>query len=308
MLNPRSFAVFRELSRTIIDDGVELVHILLNPEDVWFALLANLLRTIPVVSTIIVPQYNVGDFPPALIEWMINKLATLGSDQVIVNGADQVELMQRSYWTPANRLNYVPLSLHTRATKWRGKSVAEEPGTILFFGAARLRKGLEYLIRAQPLISRQVPYARILISAHGEDLPRCLQMIQDKSKFEIHEGFVAGDIMANYFQRASLVALPYLTASTSGVLMTAYSYAKPVVSTRVGCLPEYVEEGRTGLLVPPSNVEQLADAIVRLLLDDALRHRMGENALRWIEEKQKSITAQTLEVYDKAMHDKGRAI
>ncbi len=78
-------------------------------------------------------------------------------------------------------------------------------------------------------------------------------MIEDESKFEIHEGYVSGERMAALFQRASLVVLPYLSASTSGVLMTAYSFGKPVVATKVGCLPEYVEDNITGLLVDPAN-------------------------------------------------------
>jgi glycosyltransferase involved in cell wall biosynthesis len=91
--------------------------------------------------------------------------------------------------------------------------------------------------------------------------------------------------------------------------MTAYAFGKPVVATRAGNLPEYVQDGVTGLLVPPANVEQLAEAIVRLLSDDALRRRMGENATRWMhgELSPKNIARQTLEAYEKAirMHYSG---
>jgi glycosyltransferase involved in cell wall biosynthesis len=301
MRNLRSLALFRKLSRTMHDDGVDLVHILLNPEEIWFAILACLLHDLPVVTTMIVPSANVGEHLPAFVTWAIHKLAVYGSDIVVVNGADQVELVQRLYGVPPDRIAYVPLSLHARTVKWRTETVAEEPGTILFFGAARRRKGLEYLVRAQTLITRQVPHARILISAHGEDLDRCRQMIVDDDAFEIHEGFVPGDVMAAFFQRASLVALPYLSASTSGILMTAFTFGKPVVATRVGCLPEYVEEGVTGLLVAPADIEQMATAIVRLLSSDALRHRMGVNAARWVEERQSEIIVQTLNAYEKAI-------
>jgi glycosyltransferase involved in cell wall biosynthesis len=126
-------------------------------------------------------------------------------------------------------------------------------------------------------------------------------MIRDNGRFEIYEGFVPGDVMADFFQRASLVALPYLSASTSGILMTAYVFGKPVVATSVGCLPEYVEDGVTGLLVPPADVEQLADAIARLLLDDSLRHRMGENAARWVQEEQKKVAVCSLRAYEEAI-------
>ena len=107
--------------------------------------------------------------------------------------------------------------------------------------------------------------------------------------------------MAELFQKAAVVVLPYLTASTSGVLVTAYSFAKPVVASSVGCLAEYVNDGETGFLVPSADFEKLADAIVKLLLDGELRHRMGMNAENWMKEMQRSSIKQTLDVYGKAI-------
>ena len=57
----------------------------------------------------------------------------------------------------------------------------------------------------------------------------------------------------------------------------------------------------TGLLVPPADVERLADAICCLLSDDGLRHRMGENAARWVDEEQTKVAMQSLAVYEKAI-------
>ena len=57
-------------------------------------------------------------------------------------------------------------------------------------------------------------------------------MIQDATRFEIHDGFIPSDAVCQLFQRASLVVLPYISASTSGILMTAYVFGKPVVTTR----------------------------------------------------------------------------
>jgi glycosyltransferase involved in cell wall biosynthesis len=126
-------------------------------------------------------------------------------------------------------------------------------------------------------------------------------MIRDSSRFEICKGFIPGDVAAALFQKVSLVVLPYISASTSGILVTAYVFGKPVVATRVGCLPEYVQDGITGLLVPPRNVEELADAIARLLSDDVMRHRMGENAKHWVNELQCRVVDQTLGAYERAI-------
>jgi len=263
--------------------------------------LAWLLWNIPVTSTVIIPKPNVGESLPDFAILGINRLLAKASDVVIVNGANQVGLVQDLFSIPTDRVVHIPLGPRTTAMRWSQQRNAEEPGTVLFFGRAHPHKGLEYLVRAQPLISNQLPHARILIAAHGQELQRCRNMIEDGSKFEIHEGFVSGDVLANFFERASIVVLPYLSASTSGLLMTAYVFGKPVVATKVGSLPEYVQDGATGLLVPPGDPEQLADAIIRLLSEDTLRREMGENAIRWVQEDQERVALQTLEVYEKTI-------
>lgn len=58
------------------------------------------------------------------------------------------------------------------------------------------------------------------------------------------------------------------------------SIGRPLAATRVGCLPEYVENGVTGLLVPPADAQSLAEAVARLVRDGALRDSMGEAARR----------------------------
>lgn len=301
MRDPRSFIQFRKLCNTIIKDKVNVVHILLGPGELWFALLAYFLRRIPIVSTMVVPKPNLGEELPFFVVWIIYKLLTYGSDMIIVNGTDQVPLVKRLYRISDNKIAVVPLSIHDNFINESFQSHIVKQGAILFFGRAHRHKGLEYLIKAQPLISRKVPSARIVISAHGRDLGRCRSMIQDSSKFEIYEGVVNENVASDFFKKASIVALPYISASTSGVLLKAYSFGKPVVATNVGCLSEYVKNGVTGFLVPPRNIEKLAEAISCLLLDDALRQRMGKNARSLIKEEQNKIIMKLIEVYDKAI-------
>src|SRR5258708_11880054 len=102
-------------------------------------------------------------------------------------------------------------------------------------------------------------------------------------RFIVHNEFISEEGTAEYFCRASVVVLPYIEASQSGVVSLAYSAAKPVVATTVGGLPEMVEHGRTGYLVPPRDAPQLAESVALLLLDADLRHHMGSNGKRKIE-------------------------
>ena len=78
------------------------------------------------------------------------------------------------------------------------------------------------------------------------------------------------------------MVLPYIEASQSGVIPIAYHFGKPVIATEVGGLPDMVDHGRTGYLVPPCDANALAKALILLLQDGELRRQFGENGRRKI--------------------------
>ena len=72
-----------------------------------------------------------------------------------------------------------------------------------------------------------------------------------------------------------MVVCPYIDATQSGVIMSAFALNKPVVCTNVGALPEMVKDNRYGKIVAPENSQALADAIVSMNTDDVL-NQMSE--------------------------------
>jgi len=70
-----------------------------------------------------------------------------------------------------------------------------------------------------------------------------------------------------FFSAADVVVAPYLSATGSAVVPVAYGYGRPVVVTSVGSLPEIVEHGKTGFIVPPKNEKALAAALVNIFTD-----------------------------------------
>ena len=174
------------------------------------------------------------------------------------------------------RVHVVPRAAPPLATATREPN---EP-TVLFFGRIWPYKGLQYLIEAEPAITRRVPDARIVIAGCGEDFARYRRLMSDPGRFEVRDYFVPRRERDELFRRASVVVLPYVNATTSAVIPIAYAHRKPVVVTDVGGLPDAVEDGRTGLVVPPRDPVALAGALVRLLRDDALRREYGEAARR----------------------------
>ncbi len=299
MRDPRSLPAVYRIYQEMLKDGLDVVHVLSGPHELWLAILALLIRGLPVVSTMIVPVQNVGEFPSQRIVWWINKILAMGSKIIIVNGENQVEQAHRLYRLPYERIVHVRLGARRTTMKFRRHQVEEQDGTILFFGRLAAFKGLKYLISAQPAVSQKFPEARFLIVGHDEDMPAYFANVEDMDRFEIHEEYVTGDMAAAFFDRSSLVVLPYLSASTSGVLLMAHCFKKPVVATRVGCLPEYVEDGRTGILVDPQNVEQLAEAIGKMLEDGNRRRAMGQAGYDSVMAREGEIVQKTLAVYNR---------
>ena len=116
-------------------------------------------------------------------------------------------------------------------------------------------------------------------------------------------GFVPPSEVGAYLERAAVVVCPSRREGYGVVAREAMAYARPVIATSVGGLPDAVIDGETGLVVPPRDVEALRAALERLLGDAELRARLGAGARRFAEERLGFDTAAhaTVELYNDAL-------
>lgn len=151
-----------------------------------------------------------------------------------------------------------------------------EPDTLLFFGRISTYKGLEYLVEAVALIRDKYPKLRVIIAGYGDPGKRVSEAFADPI-YEVHNRFIDDSEIATFFRRAAIVVLPYIEASESGVIQIAKAFLTPVVSTRVGGIPDAIQDKQTGLLVNPSDSVALAEAVDLLLSDQALYKQIEQN-------------------------------
>ena len=107
------------------------------------------------------------------------------------------------------------------------------------------------------------PNLRIIIAGKG----RFYFDIEEYKKldyFQIENRFIPDNELADMIRNCEFTVVPYIDATQSGVIMSAYAFNKPCVATNVGGLPEMVIDGKNGIIVKPKNVEALADAICKL--------------------------------------------
>jgi glycosyltransferase involved in cell wall biosynthesis len=146
-------------------------------------------------------------------------------------------------------------------------------------GALVAQKDQHMLIEAAAIVVREVPDVRFVILGEGELRPALEEQIKRKH-LERHV-FLAGfrpDVL-ELMKDFDVFALTSIHEGMCTSLVDAMAAGKPAVATAVGGVPEVVAEGESGYLVPARDHHAVADRLVRLLKDDALRRRMGDAGL-----------------------------
>ncbi len=134
---------------------------------------------------------------------------------------------------------------------------------ILFFGQISSYKGIDYLLPAMLELHKSNPEVKLILAGKGKyyfDISDYQQL----DYIEFRNRFIPDDELVGLIQNAMFIVCPYIDATQSGVVMSAYTFNKPIVATNVGGLPEMVVDGRHGLIVPPKSAECLAKAMKKL--------------------------------------------
>lgn len=151
-------------------------------------------------------------------------------------------------------------------------TVIKEPFTMLFFGFIKPYKGLDVLLEAMPQVIESVPNARLLIAGdvygNKDSIRDLVSSLKLDSAVEAHLRYISSDEVGDFFGRASVVILPYRSATQSGIIAMAYAFGIPVIATDIGGLTEYIDHGHTGYLVKPGDPNSLADAICHFFEND----------------------------------------
>ena len=298
---------YLKILRLIKIENPDVIHA--PSEFFWIALILPFLRTYPFIVTEHDPSLHKGITFIQKLNVSFSRLCTRRrADAIIVHGNSLKNLLITKGISPS-KVHVIPHGEFSFYKKWAREEIKESK-SILCFGSIRDYKGLQFLIEAASQISNEIPEARIVIAGEGE-FSKYAALISAKEKqavFEIHNRFIPDEEVAELFQKAAVVVLPYTDGSQTGVVPIAYSFGKPVVVTNVGSLAEAVDEGKTGFIVPPRDSKSLAQALIRLLNDDQLRRAMGKNALLKVNGvlSWESVAEKTLSVYEEALHKKVR--
>lgn len=168
-------------------------------------------------------------------------------------------------------------------------------------------KGHRYLLEAARLVLNDFSGVSFVIVGKEESQESLNRLLQLAERLKIREKVIftgfrqdVAQLMATF----DVFVLPSLWEGFGIVLLEAMAMGKPVIGTKVGGIPEIIEDGANGFLVEPRNPRQLAEKILALLCDESMRDRMGQNGRQIVHERfsiQRTVRA-TEQVYISALN------
>lgn len=187
------------------------------------------------------------------------------------------------------------------------RKASDKKKRILFVGRLIERKGVSYLIKAMPKILENIQVQLDIIGTGLMffELKKEVEKL-GLGKVVFFRGRVDEKKIKNFYLNCDVFALPAVVdrwGDTEGlgvVLLEAMSFGKPVIASKVGGITDIIRSGVNGLLVPEKNSDDLAKAIIKILLNQKLRKRLAKNGLLTVKKSfsWNKIIQETVRLYE----------
>jgi len=221
-------------------------------------------------------------YNPWIFKNIVSKLVLRNADAIIALTEDMKKRIQnihdRSVFVIPNgvdleRFGELPQEIPDKESKLTDEKV------IIFIGTLRPVKGVRYLIEAMRMIAEGYKRTRLLLVGDGEERGY-LEKLVNKMGLEDCVSFIGRvphERALTYMVTSDVFVLPSLSEGFPMTILEAMACGLPIVATRIGGLPEVIEDGRSGFLVEPENPKEIAERVLLLLEDNELRKRISLN-------------------------------
>jgi glycosyltransferase involved in cell wall biosynthesis len=205
---------------------------------------------------------------------LLERMTSNWSDLYISVSGRGRELILKKSWIPPNKVVVVHNGIESDWANGRIRNTqSTNIGMIADFNKF---KAQEEVVLAAPKILEKFPNARFVLAGKGETKKSIVEMI---NHLGLNSFFTLPGLVSDVQQVLSQLSIFVLATHTEGLpvsILEAMSFGLPVVATKVGGIPELVEDGVTGILVKPNSPVEIASAIIKLLSDPGKANRMGE--------------------------------
>jgi glycosyltransferase involved in cell wall biosynthesis len=190
------------------------------------------------------------------------------------------------------------------------KESTQDPGNvILYVGRLEFRKGVHILVKAIPLVLKEIPDAKFIFI--GSDCGMKPYILSKTKEFNCQNNVVLIDEvfrenLLGYYMNAGVCVIPSLWENHPYVCLEALACGRPVIASRVGGLAEIIENNENGILVQPGSFKNLASQITELLRNKELQRKLSANARGFMETNYnaKKVAEKTINIYKELIKKK----
>ncbi len=182
------------------------------------------------------------------------------------------------------KIHVIPFGIDCNMFCRREKRVADKIVRIGFIKHLTPKYGPDYLLKALAIVVKDFPNVHLTIVGHGGMDNHLKQLSVDlKIKKHVHfTGYKQYNEIPAILSELDIFVMPSLIEAFGVAAIEAQAMEVPVVASNVGGVSEAVLDGKTGILVEPRNVQQLAAAVIKLIKDPELRKSMGKEGRRFV--------------------------
>ncbi|HEY0142275.1 MAG TPA: glycosyltransferase [Thermoanaerobaculia bacterium] len=253
---------------------------------VWALPYLTLLFFLPRTTKVVLQCHNIGDKEPAAWKRFLTNRVLRRGDVLVVHAKTEAEDARRRVSSSQIVTTFLPVHELGGAIPSRDdarRQLGLRGNVALFFGHVRPFKGLDIALRAWPLLTSEVTLV-VAGEAWWKSEEEYRALARGLANVRLDFRFIPDAEIATYFAACDVVLAPYRIEAQSGVALTAFHFARPVIATTVGGLPEIIEEGRNGMLVPPEDPVALAKALDAFFARDdgeTMERRSAESARKY---------------------------
>jgi glycosyltransferase involved in cell wall biosynthesis len=169
---------------------------------------------------------------------------------------------------------YIDLSAFTE----RPVAALPHVPTALFVGMLERAKNVGAVVQAWPVVAARVPGARLVVVGRGALADLVERLREDYPSQVVHVPQTPPSGVAAWMDESTVLVVPSRSEGLGRVIIESFTRGRPVIASRVGGIPDIVEDGVSGLLVDAGDVGALAEAMVRVMSDRELAERLARGA------------------------------
>lgn len=293
--NKHDIKHYFQLKKILREEKIDILHLhVWNPASCRYGYLAGGNRNVTIITTEHDP-FKLGSF-----KTLVKKFLLKNASKIVTVSKDNAKLIEKLYPEQKNKITTIHNGIDTtwwhsqllRFTEEDRRKIKEElfeakENTLIVCSIAALheRKGLKYLIETMPTIVKEFTNTKLIIVGDGQQRNE-LENLISKLELENHVKLLGQQKETPKILKSSdIFVLPSLREAFGLVNLEAMLTPLPVVASKVGGIPEVIEDGKTGILVEEANTDELVKALSCLINSPEKRKKFALAGQKRVTEK-----------------------